>query len=488
MSLREQAARGVFWSAAGNWGYQITTLIVFATLSRLLTPEAFGLVALATVFTALLKLIAEQGLADALVQKPDLEPGDLDTSFWLNVIVGTTLAAALAASSTLIARLVNAPEVAPVLAALSPVLILAAFSSVQRAILARELRFASLTARTLLSVVAGGVVGVVAALVGWGVWSLVAQILTIEAVGVVTLWAASDWRPRARFSRNNVRSLFTFGASVVGYRLLRFLNTRTDNLIVGTVLGATALGFYVVAYRLLQLLIDMTTAIVGAVAFPVFSRIQGDAQKVRTAYYKAIRLTSVLAFPAFLGLVAVAPEATRLVFGPQWDPSVPVIRVLAIAGLLNSILFVNSIVMKSLGKPSWRLVVMALMAGLLVVAYLIVVQHGIVAVAAAFAIVSAVVAPLWVLGAHKLVGLEARRFARQIWPSLLSAAVMTGAVFALKPLVDQLGLLWAVMILVAAGIGTYGAVLWLVGKSLVKEAIGLGKLAIPRRGRRDLSR
>ena len=110
---------------------------------------------------------------------------------------------------------------------------------------------------------------------------------------------------------------------------------------VGAVLGATALGFYVVAYRLLELLISVTTAIIGTVAFPVISRIQHDLAKVQNAYYKAMRLTSAIAFPAFIGLIVVAREITRLVFGPQWDASVPVMQVLALAGLINSILFIN---------------------------------------------------------------------------------------------------------------------------------------------------
>jgi PST family polysaccharide transporter len=488
MNLREQAAQGVFWSAAANWGYQLTALIVFAVLSRLLTPEAFGLVALASVFTALTKLIAEQGLADALVQRPDLEPEHLDTAFWLSVVMGGALATLLGASSWLIAGLVGEPEVAPVLAWLSAMLVFTGLSSVQQAILTRDLRFASLAVRTLTSVVAGGIVGVVAAVAGFGVWSLVAQVLTMEIVSVIALWAASSWRPRFRFSRRHVGELLSFGANVVGYRLLRFANTRTDNLIVGSVLGATSLGFYVVAYRLLDLVNNLTTSIIGSVAFPVLSRIQEDRPKVQNAYYKSIRLTSVMAFPVFAGLIAVAPEVTRLVFGSQWDDSVPVMRVLAVAGLLQSILFVNNIVMKSLGKPSWRLIIMGITAVLLIASFSVVVRSGIVAVAIAFVIVTYVMAPAWLFGVHRLIRLSPGRYLSQIVSPLVASAVMTAAVFATKPAVDGMGVLWQVVLLVAVGVVTYAGALWFGGgKPVAREAFELARLAVPRRGQGAVS-
>lgn len=484
MSLRSQAARGVFWSASGNWGFQLTSLAVFTILSRLLSPEDFGVVALALVFTGLLKLLAEQGLADALIQRTELEPEHMDTAFWVSIGTGTVLAALLAVSSPLIADLVNEPEFAPVLTALSAVLILTGLSSVQRALLTRDMRFATLTARTLFSVVVGGLVGVVAALVGLGVWSLVLQQLTIEVVGVIVLWTAGGWRPRLRFSRAHLRDVLPFGANAAGFRLLRFFNTRVDNLVVGAVLGTTALGFYVVAYRLLEMLLNLTTTIVGKVAFPVFSRIQDDRERILSAYYRIISLTSAIAFPSFLGLVVVAPEVTQLVFGSQWEQSVPVMRVLALAGLIDSVIFLNNIVIKALGKPSWRVVITGVTAMASVPAFLVAVNWGIVVVAAAFTAVSLAMAPLWLFGVNKLVPLDPLRYLGRIAPPLVSSIVMMALVFALKGVVGELRLVWQVVVLIGAGVISYGAVLWAIGRPIAREALAFGQLAIPSREQR----
>ncbi len=481
MNLRRQAARGVFWTAAGNWGYQLATLVVFSILANLLTPEAFGLVALASVFVALMKLVEEQGMADALVQRETLEPEHLDTAFWISVGLSVALAVSLTLGSSLLAALVNEPDVSPILAWLSLSLILSGLSSVQRAVLTRELRFASLTLRTLSSVVAGGIVGVAAAFAGFGVWALVAQLVTMELVGVIALWTASDWRPSFRFSKAHFRELFSFGSSVLGFKILRFADRRVDNLMVGSLIGATALGFYVVAYRLLNLIINITTSVVGSVAFPVFSKIQADADQIRKAYYKAVRQISVVSFPAFAGIIAIAPEATRLVFGNQWDASIPVMQVLAIAGLAQSVLFVNGVVLKSLGRPGWRLVIMAVSVALLVAAFALTVQWGIVAVAWALVGVTYGMAPVWLAATHRLVGLGFRRYLEQVGPPLVASALMAGAVLSLKVLVDVWPLPWRVSALVVAGVLAYSTLLWLIARPMATETLSLVRLSIPRR-------
>lgn len=482
MNLRKRAARGAFWTAAGSWGYQLTTLIVFSILSRLLTPEAFGLVALALVFIALLKLVEEQGMADALVQREKLEPEHLDTAFWASVGLGLFLALLLSLGSTFIARLVNEPDLAPVLTWLSLSLVIGGFSNVQRAILTRELRFASLTARTLSSVVAGGIAGVIAAFAGLGVWSLVIEIITRQTAAVVVLWTASAWRPTWRFSRSHFRELFSFGSNVVGFKLLRFGERRIDNLMIGSLIGAAALGFYVVAYRLLNLIINITTSVVGSVAFPVLSRIQDNVDQVRRAYYKVVRMTALMAFPAFLGLIAIAPEATRLVFGDQWDASVPVMRVLAVAGLAQSVLLVNGVLLKSLGRPGWRLAIMTVGVVVLIGAFAVAVQWGIVAVAAALVVVTYAMAPAWLAAVHRLIRLSPLAYVRQIGPPLVASLLMTGLVFALKVGIEGWPLGLRVPTLVAFGVVVYSSALWVIARPMATEALRLARLSIPRRG------
>lgn len=481
MNLRGLAARGVFWTALDNWGYQLATIIVFTILARLLEPEAFGLIALATVFTSLLKIVTDQGLADAIVQRNKLEPEHLDAAFWASAGFGALLAGLLAGSSWFLASAFDEPALGPVLAALALTLAINGLSSVQRAILTRNFAFATLTLRSLVSVVAGGIAGVVAAVLGAGVWSLVLQTLTFEVVAVVTLWAASDWRPHLRFSRRHLMDLLPFGANIVGFRALRLANTQSDNLIIGAYLGATQLGFYIVAYRLFRLLINMSTAVIGSVAFPTFSRVQDEGERVQSIYYRAMRLSALVTFPAFLGLIVIAPEVTLLMFGAGWEESVEVMQILGFAGLVTAVTFLNPTVLKSLGKPSWRVVIMGITAVAQVVAFLIAVQWGIRAVAIALTIVLLLATPAWFHAVHRLVRFRYTTLLRQFVSPAVAAGVMVVAVLATRQLAQELALLAEVLTLVGTGAVVYIGALWVVDRGLAREALEFMKLALPGR-------
>lgn len=478
MNLHRAAARGVLWAAIGNWGYQITTLIVFSVLARLLRPEDFGLVALAAVFTALMRILAQQGLVDAIVQRPEVEDEDLDTTFWASLALGILFTALIAAGSGTIGQVLGQPALAPVIAYLSLGLLISSLGSVPRAVLARRLEFRSLSLRLLISVVVGGGAGVAAALSGMGVWSLVVQSVVTELTAVFALWVFSQWRPRFRFSWARLHRLLAFGIHVVGFRVLLFFRTRSDNLLVGSFLGTAALGFYSVAYRLLQLMTNATTAVVGVVAFPVFSRIQGEQELIRAAYYKAIRLTSLVSFPAFVGMAVLAPELTRLAFGDNWGPSVPVMRVLALTGLLQSVTFVNGVVMKAMGKPSWRLGIVALEAVASLVGFAIAVRWGIVAVAASLGIVSYALAPVSLFATNKLIGLRARRCVRSILAPVGASIWMAALLLVARLVVPDLGLFWRTIFLVATGVMSYACYVWLFARPVMREAIESSALAL----------
>jgi O-antigen/teichoic acid export membrane protein len=436
------------------------------------------LVALASVFTRFVKILAEQGLADAIVQHVDPKKEHLDTAFWASALIGLALSGLLAGTAGLTANIVGEPDLAPVLAVLAVSVAIAGLGSVQIGILTRQLAFGSLTARKLFAVVVSGIAGVAAALAGLGVWSLVVLRLTSEIVGVATLWRVTDYRPGLHFSTRLFGQMLSFGSNVVGFRIMNFFKKRSDNLLIGSFLGSAALGFYTIGYRMLNIMIDLTTAIVGMVAFPVFSRTQLEPERTQTAFYKAIRFTSLLAFPAFLGLMAIAPEATRLIFGSKWEPSIPVMRVLALAGLLQSVMFVNGVLLKALGKPSWRFIITTIEAVVSVAAFLVVVQYGIVAVATAFVVVGYALAPITLIATHRLMPLEPRRYVRQFGPALGASLAMVAVVFGTKTLVADLALVWQVLVLVLSGAATYFGVLWLTARSTAIDALRLARLAL----------
>src|SRR5829696_894578 len=196
MGLQQKAVKGIFWSFVQKWGRAGVTTITFVILSRLLAPEAFGLVALATAFTVFIELFLDQGFGSAIVQREKLDPEHLDTAFWLNVLTSILMTGGLIAVSGLLGALFEEPRLASVLRWLSITLILSGLSSTQISILQRKLAFKEFAIRSMVANAVGGIVGVIMAFSGYGVWSLVGQDVASGVVRAIILWRSSDWRPR----------------------------------------------------------------------------------------------------------------------------------------------------------------------------------------------------------------------------------------------------------------------------------------------------
>lgn len=481
MNLRKKAAKGVFWSIIHTYGRAAVSTVTFIILARLLPPEAFGLVALAAIFTAFIEIFIDSGFSAAIVQRPNLEQEHLDTAFWTSVIAGIVFTIVGVALSGVIASFYNEPELAPILIWLSFSFVLIALSSTQLAILQRRLAFKNLAARSLIATVVGGIVGVGMAILGFGVWSLVGQELARSLAAVIVLWRASRWRPRLDFSLKHFKDLIGFGVSMVGNKTLLFFNRRTDDFLIGYFLGPTMLGYYTIGYRLLLVVIRLVTGITNAVAFPTFSRIQHQPERMRRAFYKVTHYTSLLAIPAFIGMALLAPDLVQAFFGEQWAPSIPVMQILALIGILQSLQFFNGSLMKAAGKPSWYFGTMFLTSVCTVIGFLIAVRWGIVAIAASFVISSYLVAPFSFIAIRKLIQIDLRAYLRQFVAPLSASLSMIAVLLGFKYLLKDLGLnlYLELFILIMAGGLTYLVVIGLTARELPRQVFELVGLALP---------
>jgi O-antigen/teichoic acid export membrane protein len=409
----------------------VLSVVTFLVLARLLNPEDFGLVALASVFVALLGVVTEQGFAHALVQREDLEPSHLDTAFWSSVLTGSLLAAALVVAAEPVSRLLDEPDLAAVLRVLSLAVVVTALSSTPQAILQRDLAFRSLAIRELVAALVGAIVGVGCAVSGLGVWALVAQILAQAVAGVAVLWIAVQWRPGGDVSWDHFRELAAFGWNVVGVRFLNFVSRRGDNFLIGVALGTRALGIYAVAYRVFWILTDVIARTIATVAFPVFSRLQSETERIRRAYLLASQMSATVATPIFVGTSVLAGEIVDVLLGTKWDDAVPVLQILCLVGILHANQYFNISVLMAVGAPQLALFLTVISSVTNLIAFSIGLQWGIVGVAAAYAIREYLFAPLslyLVRGRILFRWSEVfRRFTIPLGCSLVMAACIVGA-------------------------------------------------------------
>ena len=479
MSIKQQAIKGIIWSGIQNWGSQAGSLIIFLVLARILSPADFGLVALANTFLAFFNIFIEQGFSSALIQRQEVELEHLNTAFWTQICFGIAFTILSFNIANLIAGIFQQPTLTPILKWMSVLFCLNSLSIVQRTILKRQLEFQKMAIRSLSGIFMSGIVGISLALLDYGVWSLVGQQLTFEIVGVVAFWSLSDWKPKLQFSLAHFRDLFGFGISIFGSKILTFFNRYTDNLLIGYFLGEVALGYYAVAYRVLQVLTQLLVSTGNQVALPVLSRFQGDPDRFLRVFYKIIKYASLIALPVFLGVVTLARELVVIIFGVKWEASISIMQVLAFGGIIYLILFFNRSVFVAVGKPFWRLRLELLNVSFNIIACMVAVRYGILAVAFAYVISDFLVIPASLWSLKQLVGISWRYYFKQFISPVTCASIMIALIWVIKYLLaTRVSPQIIIVLCTLSGILSYTLFLRFLAPLLFQELWQLAKLGL----------
>jgi O-antigen/teichoic acid export membrane protein len=468
--FRRRVRTALIWSGVQQWGTAAFSFAVFVVLARTLNPEAFGLIAMSVVFLAFLDSFVDQGLSSALVQRRDVQPEHCDAAFWTAMAFSVGLCIVTFLSAGAVSKFFGEAGLEAILKVLSISFLLSGLATTQAAILKRDLRFDALAIRSLVAVLIGGGVGIALAFAGAGVWSLVAMTLVRNAVAVVILWGASPWRPRFRFSFAHGRELYVFGVNVLGTNLLNFVNRHVDNLIIGYFLGAAALGYYAVGYRIVRLITGQFNSVVNAVAFPAFSMRQADPKALREGFYGITNFTSLASFPVFAGLGLVAPEFVSVFYGVGWDQSVQVMQILALAGLVQSVSFYQGSVLLAIGRPDLLLRLTALNAIVNSVLFLIAVQWGIAAVAAAYVVRLYLLTPVTLLALSRVADVSVARYLRNLRTAIAGTAGLVAVVLGLTilPLAGSDAVLLGIK--AAAGCVAYCAIVVILDPAAIARA------------------
>ncbi|MBF0595841.1 MAG: MOP flippase family protein, partial [Candidatus Omnitrophica bacterium] len=354
MNLKQRAVNGLFWSFLSQGGKQAGQFIVVAVLVRLLDPAEFGLLAMAAVFTEFANVFVEMGVGSALIQKQDATSEHYNSAFWLNLILGIGMMAALVLVAPLIAMFYEQPKLKLILIVLAFNFVLTPFSVVQQALLMKEMEFRKLAVRDIAVVFVSGILGIVLAIRGWGVWALVVQAFAATITDVLILWMFSSWRPRRAFSCSCLKEIFPFGANLTGFNILNYFARNMDKLLIGRFLGPQALGFYSLAYRMVLFPLQNISWSIGRVMFPAFSKIQQDIDKVRIVYLKMIGKIAFVTFPLMAVIFVCAPEIVTIFFGDRWTGIVILLRIFSFCGMVQSIGTTIGNILLSQGRADWQ--------------------------------------------------------------------------------------------------------------------------------------
>ncbi|GEM_PF-786242 len=329
----------------------IVGVTITVVLARKLQPADFGLIGMAGVVTAFLSMLSSLGFDSAIIQKQGLTDAQLSTLFWIKAAVGVLSALCLLAAAPLVSLLYGEPRLTPIVRTLSLLFVISSLYQTHRSIVRKQLRFATIALNTVGSVVGAGCVALLFAFMGGGVWSLVAQSLTLDVISGVLYWHASAWRPCYTFAWRETLPVLRFGLTMAGGNMTLFLQRNIDSLLIGLLLGATALGYYALAYRMMYSPVRQISSVFTDVLFPSLSTLQGDLAAMRRWYFRGLKSIAMLSFP-IMTLVAIHSKTLVDVFcSGQWLPAVPVISIVAPAGAIQSVTYLTYVVFPVAGRP-----------------------------------------------------------------------------------------------------------------------------------------
>ena len=424
-SLRERVRAGLLWSTVQSLVVRVGGMLLFVVLARLLEPSALGLFAAANVFLALLVILAEQGLTEAVVQRAEIADREVNAVFWLNLIVAVLLVLVIWAAAPFISHQLGLPELVWVLRVASAAIVISALSLGQLALARRAFAYRRIakiaTASTLLS----GIIAVVLASAGMGVWSLVAQFVVAATLTTALLWRGQGLQLTTKVEFRLATPLIRYGSPRLATNILDFLNTRFIDICLAATLGPAALGFYSVGVRIHQALMQTLSSAVLDVAHNAFSRLAADRNRLISAYYNSMLLTAALAVPIFGFVAATAEPITIALFGSRWAESADVMALMAILGAVQVLQCFNGTLYNAIGRPAIGLMLMPLKVMLTFLSLYITVGKPLNQVVGCFVLSQLPITPLSYFLVRRLIGVSILILLQRTLPFIITSVVMS---------------------------------------------------------------
>ncbi len=412
---------------------KILSLIRLIIIGRILAPSDFGLMGIALLTMSAIETFSKTGYKEALIQKKEDIRGYLNAAWTVLVIRGFIIFIVIYLLAPYAALFFHSPSVVPIIQVLGFVTFFQAFANIGVIFFHKELEFKKVFIYRFAGISTNFIVAVVAAIVLRSVWALVLGLLAEKVVSVIISYSIHPYRPHLSKDLEKAKELFGFGKWILGSSILSFAGEHIDDIFVGRVLSATALGFYQMAYRISNMLETEITNVISSVAFPAYAKIQNQQTRVRKAYFRIMRLIFAISLPITIGMVLLAPEFTQIFLSEKWMPMVTAMQLLAVAGLIKSIVSAGSPLFVGSGYPNFEFYVQ-LVRGLtiIIVIYPLIIFMGIsgAALGVIFSITGMLV--IWYPLSQKITRASWQKYFETFWPPLFCSSFMAGSIYIAK--------------------------------------------------------
>jgi len=454
----------------GTAGQTVFQLAIFVALARTLTPEIFGIVAIATAMIDILNLIGRGGLVEVVVQRQTVSERTLNATFFASVILGLLMTASMIFSSKYVSYAFGISDLYEVVLILAPTCLLFSAGAVYEAKLRRDYQFKQLAVRNVTATLVSGSVALVMALTGFGIYALIAQRLISTAWGLMAMVVAARWMPRLDLEFDDIVKQLKDGFSISISALLGAGNQRLIDLIIGYFLGATALGYLRIAWRILDLLNELVVRPFANVTLTTLARTKQDGGDLAKAYVSTIRYGAIFIIPVFIGCAAISVELVEIMFGPQWNQSAKLLSYLALVGFLVPLIWFKSNILIASGQFRHVIIVNSVEFFLSVVVVAIFSPFGLVSAAIGNVVRTAIATPFILIYLQRLLGVSIWETIRVTLPPTTASVAMFSAILGLgvafqAPKLIYVGLIFKVF----AGAMIYAIVMLLLDRTILTD-------------------
>jgi len=473
MTLKQQAVSGVKWNGVSMGAVTTLQFVTLAVLAHLLSPSDFGLMGMIMVVMGFARLFADMGISNAIIYRQDTTKEALSSLYWLNILAGIVVFLIVCGACPLITAFYHEPRLSNLLYLSSLIFLITPFGQQFQILLQKELIFDQLAKIEIMSSFANSACAITLAILGMGVFSLIWGQLTGASVRVLLLfrWGWVNWRPHLHFASQDLKGYISFGLFQMGEKTVNYFNSNLDYLLIGSLLGVKALGYYTLAYNLVLRPSQSINPVITRVAFPVFSKVQNDIKGLKRGYLKVLQLLSTINFPLMVGLAVVAPFAVLVIFGEQWLPSIILIQILTIVGLLRSTGNPVGALLLAKGRADlgfkWNLALMIVQVpGLYLGAKL----GGTIGVAIAFAILMCIFSVFnYLILIRKMLGPCRHEYIVSMWPALWMSGAMAVAVLLSGVFLQNMADLFVLITQILCGVAVYLGLMMYSQKMFVIE-------------------
>lgn len=348
--LKTKTLNGLFWSFADLLASHGLQFFIQIVLTRLLLPEHFGVMGMILVFIAISNSIVDSGFSQALIRDQETSQADYSTVFYFNLFMACSLYCILYFAAPVVSRFYDEPQLIAILRILSLALIINSLGIIQKVKLTKKVDFKSITKANVIAVIVSGTITITCAVKGYGVWSLVINLLVLQGTQTVCLWVFNRWLPSLTFNVHSFLKFFEFGYKLLLSGLLDTFYNNIYFILIGKTYSTSSLGFYTNAVRLRDLTSQSIAVTIQRVTYPILSSIQDDEDRLKFSFRKIIKMSAFVNFPLMIGLASIATPLFTLLFGERWLPAVIYFQLLCFAGMLYPIHAINLNILQVKGR------------------------------------------------------------------------------------------------------------------------------------------